>query len=128
MSREENVRTAEKLYEALASKDHEAAASTLAEDVETITPGRGSESGSITGRGAAQGIWSVLDAAGFAISPRHMIADDERVVVLAQFTVAGVKQGGVDILLFRDGLIAKHQRALVDTTSLDDALAAVSAA
>jgi uncharacterized protein len=55
---------------------------------------------------------------GLTTSPQYWFSDDERVVVLAQVTLAGERADSVDVLTFRDGKMVKFQTA-GDTAMLE---------
>ncbi|HVV76757.1 MAG TPA: nuclear transport factor 2 family protein [Mycobacteriales bacterium] len=114
MSADENLATAKSAYAAFAAGDIEGASAPLADDIEWIVPGNSAVSGVYRGKDEVLGFWGKLASKGFTTQPEHLLADDERVVVLASTTADGQQSDSADVLTFRDGKLVKFQTA-VDT-------------
>jgi len=90
----------------------------MADDVEWITPGNSAISGTVRGKQEVGALWAKFAEKGFTTSPQYWFSDDERVVVLAQVTLAGERADSADVLTFRDGKVVKFQTA-GDTAMLE---------
>jgi ketosteroid isomerase-like protein len=111
MAGEQNVENAKRAYAAFSQGDAETAMANMADDVEWITPGNSTISGTLRGKQAVGELWASLAEKGFKTSPQYWYSDDERVVVLTQITVAGEQADSVDVLTYRDGKLTKFQTA-----------------
>jgi ketosteroid isomerase-like protein len=90
----------------------------MADDVEWITPGNSAVSGTRRGKQEIGELWAKFAEKGFSTSPQYWFSDDERVVVLAQITLAGEQADSADVLTYRDGKLVKFQTA-GDTAMLE---------
>ena len=111
MAGEENLASAQKAYAAFSAGDSEGAMENLADDVEWITPGNSSVSGTLHGKEEVGKFWGQLAEKGFSTSPQDWFSDDERVVVLTRVSVGGQEADQADVLTFRDGKVVKFQSA-----------------
>jgi ketosteroid isomerase-like protein len=111
MAGEENIATAKQGYEAFSAGDASAAMQNMADDIEWITPGNSTISGTIRGKEEVGRLWQQLAEKGFSTSPQYWFSDEERVVVLTHITVEGGEADDVDVLTFRDGKVVKFQSA-----------------
>jgi ketosteroid isomerase-like protein len=112
MSAAENIATAKRGYAAFAAGDAAAAMADMVDDIEWITPGNSAISGITHGKQELGGNWAKLAEKGFTTSPQHWFADEERVVVLTQISVAGETADSADVLTYNaDGKLIKFQTA-----------------
>jgi uncharacterized protein len=111
MGAQDNLNIAKEGYAAFSSGDVEAAMKDLADDVEWITPGSSSISGTARGKEEVGANWGALAEKGFSTTPQHWFADDERVVVLTQVSLDGQKYDAADVLTFSDGKVIRFQTA-----------------
>ena len=112
MSAAENIATAQRGYAAFGAGDAEAAMADLTDDIEWITPGNSAISGITHGKQELGANWAQLAEKGFTTTPQHWYADEERVVVLTQTSLAGETADTVDVLTFNaDGKVSKFQTA-----------------
>jgi uncharacterized protein len=118
MPGEQNVEVAKKAYAAFSAGDAEGAMSSVAEDVEWITPGNSAISGTVHGQQEVGALWGKFLEKGFTTNPQYWFSDDERVVVLTQITLDGQTADQADVLTFRDGKVVKFQSAS-DTALLE---------
>jgi hypothetical protein len=119
MGAEENIASAKRGYAAFAAGDAAGAMADLVDDIEWVTPGNSAISGTVRGKQALGEHWAKLAAKGFTTSPQYWFADDERVVVLTQTSLAGEASDSADVLTFNaDGKLRKFQSA-VDTALLE---------
>jgi uncharacterized protein len=118
MAGEQNVESAKRAYAAFSAGDAEGAMGNMADDVEWITPGNSAISGTVRGKQEVGALWAKFAEKGFTTSPQYWFSDDERVVVLAQVTLAGERADSADVLTFRDGKVVKFQTA-GDTAMLE---------
>jgi uncharacterized protein len=122
MSSSTNLLAVQRAYDAWTDGRLDDVLAECADDVQWITPGRSRLSGVSKGKEAADAVLAALRAGGYAVSPRHFLADEERVVALVQATIDGRQHGAVDVWTFRDGRIGKYQHASTDTLLLDGLL------
>jgi ketosteroid isomerase-like protein len=111
MAGEQNVETAKRAYAAFSAGDAEEAMASIADDVEWITPGNSTISGTMHGKQEVGAQWAQLAEKGFSTSPQYWFSDEERVVVLTHITLGGEEADSVDVLTFRDGKVVKFQTA-----------------
>ena len=112
MGAEQNLATARRGYAAFSAGDAAAAMAEMVEDIEWITPGNSAISGTTRGKQELGANWAKLAEKGFTTTPQHWFADEERVVVLTQITVAGEKADSADVLTFdSDAKLVKFQTA-----------------
>jgi ketosteroid isomerase-like protein len=111
MAGEENLESAQKAYAAFSAGDAEGAMEKMADDVEWITPGNSSVSGTLRGKEEVGKFWGQLAEKGFSTSPQYWFSDDERVVVLTRVSVDGEEADQADVLTYRDGKLVKFQSA-----------------
>ena len=112
MGAEQNLATARRGYAAFSAGDAAAAMAEMVEDIEWITPGNSAISGTTRGKQELGANWAKLAEKGFTTTPQHWFADEERVVVLTQITVAGEKADAADVLTFNsDAKLVKFQTA-----------------
>jgi uncharacterized protein len=111
MAGEANLENTKKAYAAFAVGDVAAAAANLDDDIEWIVPGNSKLSGTYRGKEEVMGFWVSLAEKNFSTTPEHFLADEERVVVLANTTADGQSADSVDVLTFRDGKVVKFQTA-----------------
>jgi uncharacterized protein len=112
MGAEQNLATARRGYAAFSAGDAAAAMAEMVEDIEWITPGNSAISGTTRGKQELGANWAKLAEKGFTTTPQHWFADEERVVVLTQITVAGEKADSADVLTFNsDAKLVKFQTA-----------------
>jgi ketosteroid isomerase-like protein len=112
MGAEQNLATARRGYAAFSAGDAAAAMAEMAEDIEWITPGNSAISGTTRGKQELGANWAKLAEKGFTTTPQHWFADEERVVVLTQITVAGEKADSADVLTFdSEAKLVKFQTA-----------------
>jgi len=83
----------------------------MADDVEWITPGNSTISGTRRGKEEVGELWAKFAEKGFTTSPQFWFSDAEHVVVLAQITIAGERADSADVLTYRDGKLVKFQTA-----------------
>jgi ketosteroid isomerase-like protein len=115
---EQNLESARRAYAAFSAGDAEGAMQNMADDVEWITPGNSAVSGTRRGKQEIGELWAKFAEKGFSTSPQYWFSDDERVVVLAQITLAGEQADSADVLTYRDGKLVKFQTA-GDTAMLE---------
>jgi hypothetical protein len=72
----------------------------------------------VRGKQEVGALWAEFAEKGFTTSPQYWLSDDERVVVLAQVTLAGERADSADVLTFHDGNVVKFQTA-GDTAMLE---------
>jgi ketosteroid isomerase-like protein len=118
MAGEQNLESARRAYAAFSAGDAEGAMQNMADDVEWITPGNSAVSGTRRGKQEIGELWAKFAEKGFSTSPQYWFSDDERVVVLAQITLAGEQADSADVLTYRDGKLVKFQTA-GDTAMLE---------
>jgi len=118
MAGEQNVETAKRAYAAFSSGDAAGAMENMADDVEWVTPGNSAVSGTRHGKEEIGELWAKFAEKGFSTSPQYWFSDDDRVVVLAQITLAGEQADSADVLTYRDGKLVKFQTA-GDTAMLE---------
>jgi uncharacterized protein len=118
MAGEQNVESAKRAYAAFSAGDAEGAMENMADDLESITPGNSAISGTVRGKQEVGALWAEFAEKGFTTSPQYWLSDDERVVVLAQVTLAGERADSADVLTFHDGNVVKFQTA-GDTAMLE---------
>jgi ketosteroid isomerase-like protein len=111
MAGEQNLESAKKAYAAFSAGDAAGAMENIADDIEWITPGNSTISGTIRGKEEVGRLWQQLAEKGFSTSPQYWFSDEERVVVLTHITVEGGEADDVDVLTFRDGKVVKFQSA-----------------
>jgi ketosteroid isomerase-like protein len=112
MGAEQNLATARRGYAAFSAGDAAAAMAEMVDDIEWITPGNSAISGTTRGKQELGANWAKLAENGFTTTPQHWFADEERVVVLTQITVAGEKADSADVLTFNsDAKLVKFQTA-----------------
>jgi ketosteroid isomerase-like protein len=111
MAGEANIETAKRAYAAFSAGDAAAAMENMADDIEWITAGSASVSGTVHGKQDVGALWGSFAAKGFTTSPQYWFSDDERVVVLTQITLDGESADAADVLTFRDGKLVKFQSA-----------------
>ena len=111
MAGEENLETAKRAYEAFSAGDAAGAMENMADDIEWITAGNASVSGTIHGKQDVGALWGRFAEKGFTTSPQYWFSDDERVVVLTRVTLDGESADSADVLTFRDGKLVKVQSA-----------------
>lgn len=111
MAGEQNLESAKRGYAAFSAGDAAAAMDDMADDIEWITPGNSAVSGTARGKQEVGALWAKFAEQGFTVSPQYWFADDERVVVLVQTTLAGEQTDGADVLTYRDGKLVKFQTA-----------------
>ncbi|HWF26351.1 MAG TPA: nuclear transport factor 2 family protein [Solirubrobacteraceae bacterium] len=111
MAGEENLESAKRAYEAFSAGDAAGAMENIADDVEWITAGNATVSGTAHGKQEVGALWGRLAEKGFTTSPQYWFSDDERVVVLTQLTLDGESADAADVLTFRDGRLVKFQSA-----------------
>jgi uncharacterized protein len=111
MAGEENVESAKRAYAAFSAGDAAAAMENMADDIEWITAGNASVSGTVHGKEDVGALWGRFAEKGFTTSPQYWFSDDERVVVLTQITLDGESADSADVLTFRDGKLVKFQSA-----------------
>src|SRR5205807_1000219 len=83
----------------------------IADDIEWITPGNSTVSGTVHGKEEVGRLWQQLAEKGFSTSPQYWFSDDERVVVLTHISVEGGEADSADVLTYRDGKLVKFQSA-----------------
>lgn len=103
MAGEANVETAQRAYAAFSAGDAAGAMENIADDIEWVTPGNSTLSGTVRGKEAVGALWAQLAGQGFTTTPVFWFSDEERVVALTEVTVAGQQALGADVLTFRDG-------------------------
>ncbi len=118
MTAQENIEKTKKAYEAFGAADVESASAELDDQVEWITTGNSSISGTRHGKEEVLDLWMKLAEKGFSTHPQHFLGDEERVVVLTSVTVGGETSDQADVLTFRDGRVVKFQSA-GDTAMLE---------
>lgn len=118
MAGEENLELAQKAYAAFSAGDAAGAMENLADDIEWITPGNSTISGTIRGKQEVGELWQKLLEKGFRTTPQYWFSDDQRVVVLTRITIDGNDADTADVLTFRDGQVTKFQTA-GDTAMLE---------
>ncbi len=112
MGAEQNLAAAKRGYAAFAAGDAAVAMAEMVDDIEWITPGNSAISGTTRGKQELGANWATLAEKGFTTTPQYWFADDERVVVLTQITVAGEKADSADVLTFNaDAQLVKFQTA-----------------
>ncbi|MFC0040053.1 nuclear transport factor 2 family protein [Actinomadura rayongensis] len=87
-----------------------------------VVPGRTDAAGKAETKEQVTTVLRALADSGYQSSPRHYLADEDRVVVLLQATIDGKQHGAVDVWTFEGGKLAKYQHASTDTTLIDRAL------
>ena len=118
MSAEQNIETTKKGYSAYSAGDAETAMSFLDDDIEWITPGNSTISGTFHGKAEVGEMWLKLAEKSTTTTPERFLADDEVVVVLTRITAGGESADQADVLTFRDGKVVKIQSA-GDTAMLE---------
>jgi ketosteroid isomerase-like protein len=111
MAGEQNVETAKKAYAAFSGGDAAGAMENMSDDIEWITPGNSSVSGTVHGKDAVGELWGKLAEKHLTTSPQYWFSDDERVVVLTHITVDGGESDQADVLSYREGKLVKFQSA-----------------
>lgn len=111
MAGEQNVETAKRAYAAFSAGDAEGAMENIADDVEWITPGNSTISGTYHGKQEVGEMWAKLAEKEFKTDPQFWFSDEERVVVLTHITVDGQKADQADVLTYRDGKLVRFQNA-----------------
>ena len=111
MAGEENLESAKRAYAAFSSGDAAGAMENMADDIEWITPGSSSISGTRHGKQEVGELWGKLAEKGFETQPQYWFSDNERVVVLTHVRMAGEEADGVDVLTYREGKVVKFQNA-----------------
>ncbi|TQC41386.1 DUF4440 domain-containing protein [Rhodococcus sp. WS4] len=107
MSAEQNIETAKKGYSAYSAGDAETAMSFLDDDIEWITPGNSSISGTLHGKAEVGELWVKLAEKSTTTTPERFLGDDEVVVVLTRVTAGGESADQADVITFRDGKAVK---------------------
>jgi hypothetical protein len=120
MAGQQNVELVKQGYAAFSSGDAAAAMENMSDDIEWITPGNSSVSGTARGKEELAANWAKLGEKGLTTTPQHWFSDDEHVVVLCHVTVGGESWDSADVFTFRDGKIVKFQTA-GDTAALERA-------
>jgi ketosteroid isomerase-like protein len=119
MGAQENIATAKRGYAAFAAGDAAAAMADMVDDIEWITPGNSAISGRVHGKQALGEHWAKFAAKGFSSTPQYWFADEDRVVVLVQTTLAGETADTADVLTFTaDGKLIRFQSSS-DTALLE---------
>ena len=118
MAGEQNVESAKRAYEAFSRGDAEGAMANMADDIEWITPGNSSISGTRHGKQEVGELWGKFAEKGFQTNPQHWLSDAERVVVLTHTTLGDEEADQADVLTFRDEKVVKFQTA-GDTAALE---------
>jgi uncharacterized protein len=118
MGAQENLEMAKRGYTAFSAQDAEGAMADMADDIVWITPGASAISGTARGKQEVGANWAALAEKGFSTSPQHWFADDERVVVLTQVSLAGENYDAADVLTFSGGKLVRFQTA-GDTSLLE---------
>ncbi len=111
MAGEQNIETAKRGYAAFSAGDAAGAMEALADDVEWITAGSSTISGTVQGKEAVGALWAQLAGNGFTTTPQFWFSDDERVVVLTHITLGDGEADVADVFTFRDGKVIKFQSA-----------------
>ncbi len=112
MSAEENIASAKRGYAAFAKGDASTAMAEMVDDIEWITPGNSAISGTYHGKKELGENWAKLAEKGFTTNPQHWFADEERVVVLTQVTLADETADSADVLTYNaEGKVVKFQTA-----------------
>jgi ketosteroid isomerase-like protein len=112
MGAQENIATAQRGYAAFAAGDAAAAMADMVDDIEWITPGNSTVSGSVHGKQALGEHWAKFAAKGFTTNPQYWFADGDRVVVLVQTSLAGEAADVADVLTFdAAGRLVRFQSA-----------------
>lgn len=122
MTRETILDHVHRIYDAWGARDHASLLFGVDPAFEWIVPGANRLTGKAIGPAAAGEVLTALDGIGYSVSPRHFIADDERVIALAQVTIGERVLGAIDVWTFADDRLVKYQHASTDTTVLDGAL------
>ena len=118
MAGEANLEQAQRAYAAFSAGDAAGAMANIADDIEWITPGRSSVSGTIRGKDAVGALWAKFAEKGFTTKPEYWFSDEDRVVVLTHVALAGEEADAADVLTYRDGKLVKFQTA-GDTAMLE---------
>lgn len=118
MAGEDNVESAKKAYAAFSAGDAAGAMENLADDIEWITPGNSTVSGTYRGKQEVGEFWARLAEKSFTTEPQYWFSDADRVVVLCHTQLAGDEADTADVLTFRDGTVVKFQSA-ADTAALE---------
>jgi len=111
MAGEQNIETAKRGYAAFSAGDAAGAMEALADDVEWITAGSSTISGTVQGKEAVGALWAQLAGNGFTTTPQFWFSDAERVVVLTHTRTEGGEADTCDVLTFRDGKVVRFQTA-----------------
>jgi ketosteroid isomerase-like protein len=111
MAGEQNLESAKKAHAAFTAGDAAGAMENMADDVEWITPGNSTISGTVHGKEEVGRLWQQLAEKSFSTSPQYWFSDDERVVVLTHITIEGGEADSADVLTYRDGKLVKFQSA-----------------
>ena len=111
MAGEQNLESAKRAYAAFQAGDAAGAMLNMADDVEWITPGNSTVSGTRRGKQAVGELWAKFAEKNFKTSPQYWFSDDERVVVLTHITIDGGEADSADVITFRDGKVVKFQTA-----------------
>jgi uncharacterized protein len=111
MAGEQNLETAKRAYAAFSAGDVEGAMQNIADDIVWITPGNSAVSGTLRSKQDVGQLWAKLAEKGFTTAPQFWFADEDRVVVLTQTTLAGEHADQADVLTYRDGKLIRFQSA-----------------
>jgi ketosteroid isomerase-like protein len=118
MAGEQNLESAKRAYAAFSAGDAAGAMANMADDIEWVTPGNSTVSGTLHGKQEIGAYWGQLAERGFTTQQEHWFNDEDRVVVLCHTTIAGDEADTVDVLTFSDGKLVKFQTA-ADTAALE---------
>ena len=124
MTRDLILNHVQRIYDAWDSHDHSTVLAGIDPSFEWVVPGANRLTGKAVGAEKAAEVLTALDEIGYTVSPRHFVADDDRVIALAQVTIDGTQLGAIDVWTFTDDRLVKYQHASTDTTVLDRALGA----
>lgn len=112
MGADANLANTKKGYAAFSAGDIATVMDLISDDIEWITPGNSAISGATHGKQELGAFFSRLAEKGFTTTPQYWFADEERIVVLTQLSIAGEHVDGVDVFTFNaEGKIFKHQSA-----------------
>jgi ketosteroid isomerase-like protein len=118
MSAQQNIETAKNGYAAYSASDAEKAMSFFDDDIEWISPGNSTVSGTFHGKPEVGAMWMKLAEKSTTTTPERFLADDDVVVVLTRVAAGGESADEADVLTFRDGKVVKFQSA-ADTAMLE---------
>ncbi|ABG92329.1 MULTISPECIES: nuclear transport factor 2 family protein [Rhodococcus] len=118
MSAQQNIETAKNGYAAYSAGDAEKAMSFFDDDIEWISPGNSTVSGTFHGKPEVGAMWMKLAEKSTTTTPERFLADDDVVVVLTRVAAGGESADEADVLTFRDGKVVKFQSA-ADTAMLE---------